>query len=59
MSDTTHKIGAGHLQRAAFVYIRQSSANPKSRTIANRHSASTRWPNGPSLSAGTNNRSAS
>ncbi|WXK38035.1 recombinase family protein [Mycetohabitans rhizoxinica] len=27
MSDTIHKIGAGHLQRAAFVYIRQSSAN--------------------------------
>ncbi|WP_321969020.1 recombinase family protein [Paraburkholderia tropica] len=27
MSDTNHKIGAGHLQRAAFVYIRQSSAS--------------------------------
>lgn len=27
MSDTIHKIGAGHLQRAAFVYIRQSSAS--------------------------------
>jgi DNA invertase Pin-like site-specific DNA recombinase len=25
MSDATHKVGAGHLQRAAFVYIRQSS----------------------------------
>lgn len=27
MNDANHKIGAGHLQRAAFVYIRQSSAS--------------------------------
>ena len=27
MSDASHKIAAGHLQRAAFVYIRQSSPN--------------------------------
>jgi len=27
MSDASHKIAAGHLQRAAFVYIRQSSAS--------------------------------
>jgi DNA invertase Pin-like site-specific DNA recombinase/predicted DNA-binding transcriptional regulator AlpA len=27
MSETAHKIGAGHRQRAAFVYIRQSSAS--------------------------------
>lgn len=27
MSDTLHKIDGGHLQRAAFVYIRQSSAS--------------------------------
>src|SRR5260364_147925 len=27
MSHTSHKIGGSHLQRAAFVYIRQSSVN--------------------------------
>ena len=27
MSDASHKVAAGHLQRAAFVYIRQSSAS--------------------------------
>jgi DNA invertase Pin-like site-specific DNA recombinase len=27
MSETAHKIGTGHRQRAAFVYIRQSSAS--------------------------------
>lgn len=27
MSDATNKIGTGHLQRAAFVYIRQSTTN--------------------------------
>ena len=27
MTDTTNKIGPSHLQRTAFVYIRQSSAS--------------------------------
>jgi hypothetical protein len=29
MSDASHKIAAGHLQRAAFVYIRQSSCGAR------------------------------
>jgi hypothetical protein len=45
------KIRAAHLERAAYVYVRQSTLHHRSATTARGSSDSMRWPIAPASSA--------